>query len=307
MNIQKLLLRLYPRAWRTRYEEEFLVVLASHPFSLFEGIDLIRGAFDAQLHPGLGTTGMPLPERTRQMLSTLRSSLLIMFCAYIGVILAGMGFQKLTESTILQGAIQAHGLVGLSFHLVIIGAVVALLAVLAGGVPIAFAVIRFALAQKRYGPLFLLAVPLLAFAIFLGTILLMKAIDHPGTQPVWLLFLDRGILFGTLIAVAIISAGAVCLAVVRSEIPEKFLRFAVLPSTLTTLSMALISAAIITWGLGLRYGAPQIFAGNDGIVGTSTIGTWLGIIAAMIIATALSTLSLLRGLSAHSTLDHVAR
>ncbi|WP_149403633.1 hypothetical protein [Dictyobacter arantiisoli] len=61
MNIYRLLLRLYPDAWRTRYEEEFLVVLAAHPFSVAEGIDVIRGAFDAYLHPYLGVS--PLSEK----------------------------------------------------------------------------------------------------------------------------------------------------------------------------------------------------------------------------------------------------
>lgn len=72
MTIHKLLLRFYPRIWRVRYEEEVLDVLASHPFSFFEGIDVMRGALDAHLHPCFGTTAMSFPERLRQMLSTLR-------------------------------------------------------------------------------------------------------------------------------------------------------------------------------------------------------------------------------------------
>ncbi len=120
------------------------------------------------------------------------------------------------------------------------------------------------------------------------------------------LFLDRGVFFGTLIAAAIASAGSVCFAVARSEISEKLLRFAVLPSILATISMALVLAATIIWGLGLRGGVPQLFAGNDGIVGSSTTGTWLGIVIAMAIATVLAALSLMRGLSARSALRNAA-
>jgi len=116
------------------------------------------------------------------------------------------------------------------------------------------------------------------------------------------MFLDRGVFFGTLIVAAIASAGAVCFAVARSEISEKLLRFALLPSILVTISMALILAATIIWGLGLRDGAPQLFAGNDGLVGSSTLGTWLGIVIAMAIATVLAAVSLLRGFSARSAL-----
>ena len=304
MKIAQYLVRLYPQTWRSRYGEEFLAFLEQRPISFLDGVDLFFGALDAHLHPELGTTGMSLYERILQMLFTLRRSLLTIFCAYIGFILAGWAFQKMTEYDDFVEAARTHSIVGLSFNLVVIGAVVALLAVLAGGLPIAITLIRSALAQKRRGPLLLLAVPILAFAVFLGTTLLLEALHRPSNHlsPVWQIFFHRGVFFGTLIAAAIASAGSVCFAVVHSEISEKLLRFAVLPSILATISMALVLAATITWGLGLRDGAPQLFAGNDGLVGSSTTGTWLGIVIAMAIATVLAALSLLRGLSARSAL-----
>src|SRR5260370_18678044 len=202
---------------------------------------------------------MALYERILAMFVTLRRSLLTIFCAFVGFVLAGWAFQKMNEYDDFVAAARALSVVGLSFKLVVIGAVSALLAVLVGGLPIVMAVIRSALAHKRRSPLLLLAVPFLAFAIFLGTILLLEALHRPSSQlsPV----LDRGLFFGTLIAVAIASAGAMCFAVALSEISEKFLRFAVLPSILATLSMALVLAATIIWGFGLRDAAPQLFAG----------------------------------------------
>jgi hypothetical protein len=44
---------LYPRAWRERYEAEFLVLLAEHPPGPRETVDIVRGAIDARLHPHL--------------------------------------------------------------------------------------------------------------------------------------------------------------------------------------------------------------------------------------------------------------
>ena len=308
MNIQHYLLRLYPCAWRELYEDEVLAMLEQHSLSFADGVNLVFGALDAQLHPHLGTTGMSFYERIVHMFSTLRRSLLVIFCAYIGFILAGWAFQKMTEYDDFVEAARTHSVIGLSFNLVVIGAVVAFLAVLVGGLPIAFTVVRSALAQKRYGPLLLLAVPILAFAVFLWTTFLLEALHRPGNQlsPLGELFLDRGLFFGTLIVAAIVSVGAVCLAVARSEIPEKLLRFALLPSILATISMALILAATIVWGLGLRTSVPQLFTGNDGIVGSSTTGTWLAIVIAMAIATGLSAVSLMRGFSARSAL-HTAR
>jgi hypothetical protein len=56
------LLRLYPRAWRARYEEEMLALLDQHRLSMRSRIDLLRGALDAQLHlrsPVMSTNRRP--------------------------------------------------------------------------------------------------------------------------------------------------------------------------------------------------------------------------------------------------------
>ena len=41
------LLRLYPRAWRERYGEEFLAMLGDEPLRLAQAIDVVAGAVDA--------------------------------------------------------------------------------------------------------------------------------------------------------------------------------------------------------------------------------------------------------------------
>jgi hypothetical protein len=43
------LLRLYPRAWRARYGEEFLAMLGSNRLRPSQVIDIVRGAIDARL------------------------------------------------------------------------------------------------------------------------------------------------------------------------------------------------------------------------------------------------------------------
>jgi hypothetical protein len=47
------LVRLYPRAWRDRYEEEFLILLDERPLTTRDVVDTLRGALDAHLHPHL--------------------------------------------------------------------------------------------------------------------------------------------------------------------------------------------------------------------------------------------------------------
>lgn len=56
------LLGLYPRPWRDRYEAEFLALIGERPPSLFERIDVVRGALDAHLHPQVRSDRDPLPE-----------------------------------------------------------------------------------------------------------------------------------------------------------------------------------------------------------------------------------------------------
>lgn len=45
-----LLVRLYPGAWRTRYEDEFLALVEDRPPVPVDVFDIIRGALDARLH-----------------------------------------------------------------------------------------------------------------------------------------------------------------------------------------------------------------------------------------------------------------
>ena len=45
------LLRLYPKAWRRRYGEEFAALLEEDRMTPAAVLDVIRGAFDARLRP----------------------------------------------------------------------------------------------------------------------------------------------------------------------------------------------------------------------------------------------------------------
>jgi hypothetical protein len=58
------LVALYPQAWRDRYEDEFLALMADRPPDAIDRVDIVRGALDARLHPpGVGEPGPedPLP------------------------------------------------------------------------------------------------------------------------------------------------------------------------------------------------------------------------------------------------------
>ncbi|HEU0236474.1 MAG TPA: hypothetical protein VFR14_08550 [Candidatus Limnocylindrales bacterium] len=59
------LVSLYPRRWRARYGDELLGLLAERPPSGLDRLDLIRGAVDARLHPGLAGPGELAPIDAR--------------------------------------------------------------------------------------------------------------------------------------------------------------------------------------------------------------------------------------------------
>lgn len=54
------LIGLYPRAWRTRYEDEFLALLSDRPPDVLDRLDIVRGAIDARLHPPVEPAPAPI-------------------------------------------------------------------------------------------------------------------------------------------------------------------------------------------------------------------------------------------------------
>jgi hypothetical protein len=63
------LVRLYPRAWRDRYENEFLDLLAERRLSPGDLVDTLRGAVDAHLHPKDNTEPQPWTHRLPGLLA----------------------------------------------------------------------------------------------------------------------------------------------------------------------------------------------------------------------------------------------
>jgi hypothetical protein len=54
------LVDLYPRTWRSRYEDEFLALLADRPPDLADRLDIVRGAIDARVHPPVEPAPLPV-------------------------------------------------------------------------------------------------------------------------------------------------------------------------------------------------------------------------------------------------------
>jgi hypothetical protein len=290
---QRWLLRLYPQTWRARYEEEFLALLEACPFSLWTIWDVCLGAIDAHLH--LETvTGRMMPFMNR-----LRTTSVIVFCAYIGFVVAGLAFGKMVEYDDFMNLRDHNAAVGAAYYTLYAGAFIALAAVLVGGLPIAFAAARYAIAAKRWRLLALFAVPPVSLVIWIGDVLLAVA-RNPNPPPVLSRPVQERILEALHIAgvfglAAIVSTAAVCLIVIRSDISEKLFRFARIPAIITTLAMALMFLAVVGYGLAINAADPELLAENQGIMATNTTLTLAVILAMMAIATAIAVAALIRG------------
>ena len=118
------------------------------------------------------------------MVIKLRRSVLAVLWAWVAFVVAGIGFQKMTEDGDFAEATHHGGvLMGLAFDAIVVCAIVALVAVSAGELPIAFAALRHAVVEGRKDVPLLFAVPPLALASFVGYTLLLTWMADPPWSP----------------------------------------------------------------------------------------------------------------------------
>jgi hypothetical protein len=288
-----LLLRAYPRSWRQRYGEELLGLLDEGGLGPVRALDLLRGALDARLHPEL------VEEESIRMVQRLRGSVLGVLCGYAVFVVAGAGYQKLTEYEDFTAAADRHALVGAAFRTIVVASVVALVAMVAAGAPIGLATVRQALAGRRalWGPLGLLALALLWVA---GTLALLAWRAHSGALPAGRMA-SIGEISGWLASLLVGAAAGVAAAVTavrRSELGLGTLRFGAAAVAVVAAAMLVMLVATVWWGLALRSADPALFHGREGIRASSTVASWLAIVVLMAASTALAVRAGARGLAA---------
>ena len=315
------LARLYPRAWRERYADEFEALLEQCLHSPLDVVDILLGAVDAHL---LLLNGNNLTWRMMNMLNKLRTSILIVFAAYIGFIVAGMALVGLLDDSPMIPFMQVNLAPELAMTIIRLGAVVALVAIVVGGMPLAITVIRRALTIER-GNLRLLLVPVVSFlalVLYVGFIFLVasgriqiagviRAVG-PGNFP-----LGNRLMLGGAMLIFILGAIASTLAVwriiARTDIERASFRalgqdlnisiykFAYIPAVTAAVCMVIMLIATIVWS-GLVFSAlPQVFFGDYGLWQTSTQPWVYGIIAVMLVCSIIALLGVARGRSALSS------
>jgi hypothetical protein len=286
-------LGLYPRAWRARYAEEVLAVLQQHRVTGWTVLDVLVGAADAHLRRDL------LPGRLTSMAHRIRTSAITIFCAFVVFGIAWLAVQYVRDPVPQwERVTQLHPEIRAALIVVQGTGVVALLAILAGGLPILWLALQQAIRARRRTVLLLLAVPILAAAVFAVYAILALApstagAPHPTpSAPFTPLALALQFGFAALFFLAIGgSTAAVALAVARSEPSERALRFALAPAAVATLAIAVGLVATVGLGALAQVEAPEVFP----------LGQLVIVALLMLGATALAGVALRRGLAAART------
>jgi hypothetical protein len=295
------LLRLYPSAHQQAFGEQMLQAFRDHYREAVEG----EGESPLRFWLGvLGDAGTSLfrecvtavRERTATM-NRLRTTTVIVFCAYLGVVVAGLAFGKMLEYADFTHLQQHNSQVGASYWTLYAGAFTALLAVLIAGLPIAFAAARSAIATKRWRLVALFAVPPVSLVLWLGAGALTVRLT-PGdfvSKPLLLRLVVGGVFVGGFGLTAIVSAAAISIVVTRSQVSEQLFRFARIPALITTLAMVVMVGATLVWGLAARAADPQLFTEDNGLLASNTTVSWVLILALMAVATVVAIAALIRG------------
>jgi len=278
------LIVLYPAAWRRRYGDEFAALLEQTPLTLRALFDVAVSAVDAHVNP----TG-PM-RRWPFMFERLRASELVVFAGWVLFVVAGLGFSKMSEDLVTASPpIAAGPVVFVAYSTVLVGAVVALVAVLIAGVPIALAIARTSSRAHRGRQLGLLAVPPVSLVVWIGFTFLLVDVVVPGPG------LDgpaRVIVFlawaGVFCLAAVASTVAVTVAAINGDVAPELYRRAVKPALIVAGAMGVVLIAVGVWGLALLATEPSFFWGGHGVLATSTALSWLGVIAGMAGGTALA-------------------
>ena len=317
MNLRGWLIQLYPRAWRERYGDEFEILLQECLHSPLDIFDIMLGALDAHLE-----FPYDLNWRVMNMINKLRTSILVVFAAYIGFIVGGMSLYGLADDSPMADLMKTQTNIPLlaSWITIEVGAIIALLAVVIGGLPIAWIAIRYALTSSRSDLRYLL-IPVFAFlalifyAGFAASIGLGK-IQIPGVLPVVShdnfpignrLLIGGGMLIFILGAIAstiavwkiVANANAEenSLHIFNRAEPIKTYNHAFRFSLVTSAAMLLMLIATIAWGWFSYSAMPEVFSENWGLLLTNTASSFVVIVTVMVLSTAAAFWGIVRGYS----------
>lgn len=255
---------------------------------------------------------------------TIQRSIVAAFCAWVLFLFAYIALGRIVDPVAPFNAVgRLNPEVGISYAVVVRGGVVTLLAIVLGGLPVLFQAVRRAMARGVRGVLglfvlrlrqafFLLGVALVIAVCGLGYLLATASLSGaprtcaPASQCLWpqpplLLILDLAALVGVvtlLVFIALALTASLSLAVLRSELSLRLLRFVLVPIAVVVLGMGLVTLGETLWLVRLWMVAPRFAASSSGLGYGQTM--WVvATIAAMACATFVAATAFRNGLRAN--------
>jgi hypothetical protein len=283
-------LRFYPPRWRERYGEEFASLLidmaAASPWAARAGLiaDAASGALDARLNPpGVRT----MPDR-------IRGSIAVVACTVVAFAVARVGFGKMIDDPVFRAAAHEHAAIAASFDILRAASILAGVAVLVGALPLAWSVIRQAVAARRADLIRLLVIPPAAVTGWLAIALIIaRVFRHPQVHSAANIATVAAItLLGAAVAAACAWAAVAILR--RADIAPRLLRPQVVPMAVLSTCMAVVTGADISWGLAVRAADGALFHSDNGLMATSLPGSWAGGVVVLAAVTAVTVAATVR-------------
>ena len=295
----RLLVALYPRPWRERYDAEFTALLEDHPLSALDVLDVMLGAVDARANAYLGPYTGPIGADAVEALIRVRAGTLTMFVGYVGFVLSGLAFYGMVDDSPFVPLMRVNLPLRLTWLSVEAGAALALLTIVGGGIPIALTVLRQAAAGRRDLRLLVAAPFAAAVALAMGavivTLIANGSLPGPGSLPAHRVAVVSGV-SGLFVVAAALSTLAASVAVLRADlaprpVPERGGPATSHPFTLAapaslvgTACLVVMLASTVLWGLLARVGLPGAFNGGYPDSGVTPLHAWLAIVGAMAVA-----------------------
>lgn len=194
-------------------------------------------------------------ERILQMLRTQRRSIIMIFIAFVLFGFPWLFFQGVIDPISQWDPIaQAHPEVEVLYHVAQTAGAIAFLMMLVAGLPIIFVAVKQALASLRRDILTLIALSAFMTLVFtVATILVIAGYWAKSFDPNGGIYAVISLLFVGTVTISL------SLAIARSELSERVLRFALWPASIVTVAMIVALVAIRIEGALLITYAPHIF------------------------------------------------
>jgi hypothetical protein len=237
----KRLLRLYPPAWRRRYQEEMLALLEEHRFTWRTRVDLLMGALDAWMDPQLA--GRQRFSATERALRVRRAHCTLFWAFPVFVAVFLLSLDGIDDA--FQGWNHAHAAVTVWRSVMQAAMAVGFIAFLATGLLLACALIHQVIQQRP---------PWLRWVVPGGVVLLLALwllrVPVPAPPSCLLPFVLAG--FPLTIAAALS----------RCEVSPRLLRYALAPIGCTVVGMVAhvlfyVGWAFVVWNVTAQ-AVPQL-------------------------------------------------